>query len=57
MDMDERMASPDDEMEPEESKEAVRAALLNAWTAGSQESDSQQCFHSVWFQGSEKLRI
>jgi len=55
--MDERMASPDDEMEPEESKEAVRAALLNAWTAGSQESDSQQCFHSVWFQGSEKLRI
>ncbi|MET7474369.1 hypothetical protein ABZT17_08425 [Streptomyces sp. NPDC005648] len=57
MDMDERTTSPDDEMEPEESKEALRAALLNAWTAGLPEADSQQCFRSVWFKGSEELRI
>jgi|UPI000765B56D hypothetical protein len=33
-DMDERAAIPDEETEPEESKEAIRAALREAWTAG-----------------------
>ncbi len=32
--MDERAAIPDEETEPEESKEAIRAALREAWTAG-----------------------
>jgi hypothetical protein len=33
-DIDERAAIPDEETEPEESKEAIRAALWEAWTAG-----------------------
>lgn len=33
-DIDERAAIPDEETEPEESKESIRAALWEAWTAG-----------------------
>ncbi|MCH5674440.1 hypothetical protein [Streptomyces gilvus] len=51
MGMDERTAPQDDDAEPEESKEAVRAALLDAWTAGLTETDGQRWLNSVRFPG------
>ncbi|MGW1626620.1 hypothetical protein [Streptomyces sp. NPDC002172] len=40
--MNERTAHPHDRMEPEESNEEVRAALLDAWTAGAGEETDRQ---------------
>jgi hypothetical protein len=40
--MDERAAEPGESSEPEESEEAVRAALSNAWAAGWTAEDDEE---------------
>lgn len=42
MSTDERTTLRDDTAEPEESEEAVRAALVEAWTAGLEEGTDKQ---------------